>query len=66
MRPRTKTPNHTRAMARTCRFAVGARAARLHPWLNDRYEEWTLKSVQFLTRPHLNIFFSEHGCTCAR
>ena len=44
-------------MARTCRFAVGARAARLHPWLNDRCEEWTLKSVQFLTRPHLNIFF---------
>ena len=44
-------------MARTCRFAVGARAARLYPWLNDRCEEWTLKSVQFLTRPHLIFFF---------
>ena len=66
MRPRTKTPNYTRAMARTCRFAVGARAARLHSWLNDRCEEWTLTSVRFLTLPYLAYFFSEHGCVNAR
>ena len=47
-------------------FAVGARAARLHSWLNDRCEEWTLTSVRFLTLPYLTYFFSEHGCVNAR
>ena len=47
-------------------FAVGARAARLHSWLNDRCEEWTLTSVRFLTLPYLAYFFSEHGCVNAR
>ena len=47
-------------------FAVGARAARLHSWLNDRCEEWTLTSGRFLTLPYLTYFFSEHGCVNAR